>query len=58
MEKPKGFKHSKIRHLLKVIAKKPALKRLTKVTNEIKDFTPMEMSQFLFYATCLCEGLE
>ena len=57
-ERPKGFRPSKIRRRLKVMAKTPGLKRLSKITHEIKDFSPHKMEQLLFYAISLCEGLD
>jgi len=57
-EQPKGFRPSKIRRRFNRMAKTPALKRLSKITKEVKHFSPHKMEQLIFYAISLVEGLE
>ena len=57
-ERPKGFRPSKIRRRLNRMVKTPALKRLSKIAKEVKDFSPHKMEQLIFYAISLVEGLE
>lgn len=50
----KGFKPGQVTKLLKLVKKSPALKDFEPLINDIKDFTPMELSQLLFFTECIC----